>query len=171
MDSFFILAGGLIGPIYALFVEKIGGDILDASSAFALFMITAAVVIFLLAFWEDRSKHKKKFVIAGYGIGVIGYAGYLLVDSPTSLFVVQAILGLSVALKDPAYDALFSDSKKHLTMAWGAWEAVDYLMLGLGALIGGLITQELGFSALLWCMFVLSAMSFFISLKLIFIKE
>jgi hypothetical protein len=170
-DSFYILAGALIGPIYALFVEKIGGDLLDASGAFAVFMITAALVVFLLAFWEDRSKHKKKFVIAGYGIGIFGYAGYLFVNSASSLFVVQAILGLSLALKDPAYDALFSDSKKHLAIAWGTWEALDYLMLGAGALIGGFIAQELGFSVLLWCMFVLSVISFLISLHLISVKE
>jgi len=94
-DSFYILAGALIGPIYALFVEKIGGDLLDASGAFAVFMITAALVVFLLAFWEDRSKHKKKFVIAGYGIGIIGYAGYLFVNSASSLFVVQTMTMLN----------------------------------------------------------------------------
>jgi hypothetical protein len=170
-DSFFILSGGLLGPIYALYVEKIGGDLLDASSAFAVFMITAAIVIFLLAFWEDKSKHKKKFVIAGYGIGALGYAGYLLVNSSLSLFVVQVILGLSIALKDPAYDALFSDCKKHLAMAWGAWEALDYLMLGVGAFVGGFIAQEIGFTALLWCMFVLSLISFFASLQLITVRE
>jgi MFS family permease len=170
-DSFYILAGALIGPIYALFVEKVGGDLLDASGAFAIFMITAAVVIFLLAFWEDRSKHQKKFVIAGYGIGVLGYLGYLFVNSTMSLFIVQAILGLSLALKDPAYDALYSDSKKHLALSWGAWEALNYLMLGVGALIGGLIAQELGFSVLLWCMFILSIISFLVSLRLISVKE
>lgn len=170
-DAFYLLSGGLLGPIYALYVKKIGGDLLDASNAFALFMITAAIVVFLLASWEDKSKHQKKFVIAGYGIGVIGYGGYLLVNSPLSLFIVQAVLGLSIALKDPAYDALFSNSQKHLAMAWGEWEALDYLALGIGALAGGYIAQELGFPALLWCMFVLSVISFCISLRLIFAKE
>lgn len=171
-DAIYLMAGSFLGPIYALFVKKIGGDLLDASSTFAVFMLTAGLVVFLLSLWEDKSKHQKKFVVVGYGIGVIGYAGYLLVNSTISLFVVQVILGLSAALKDPAYDALFSTAGgKHLALAWGEWEAIDYVVLGIGALIGGFIAEWLGFSALLLAMFVMSLFSLFISLTLLKIKE
>lgn len=170
-DALYIFSGGLLGPIYALFVKSIGGDLLDASGAFALFMVSAAVTVFLLALWEDKSKHQTKFVIVGYGIGVLGYFAYLFVNSPISLFLVQVILGLSVALKDPAYDALFSNSQKHLALAWGEWEAVDYLVLGLGALIGGLIAQNFGFDYLLFVMFVMSFFSFVLSLFLLRLKK
>lgn len=170
-DGFFLLSGGLLGPIYALFVEKIGGDLLDASGTFALFMLTAGVVVFLLAQWEDRTKHQRKFVIAGYGIGMLGSFGYLFVNTTLSLLIVQAILGLAVALKDPAYDALFSRSQKHLALAWGEWEAIDYFALSLGAFLGGVIAQKFGFHALLFCMFLLSIFSFGISLLLLRIKE
>lgn len=171
-DAFYLLSGGLLGPIYALFVQSIGGDIFDVGSTFALFMLTAGIVVFLLALWEDKSKHQKKFVIAGYGIGVIGSLGYLFVNSSVSLLIVQMILGLAVALKDPAYDALFSGAeKKHITLAWGEWEAVDYFALGIGALVGALIAQHFGFRVLLWCMFILSVFSFIVSMFLLRIKE
>lgn len=170
-DGLYIFSGGLIGPIYALFVDSIGGDLLDASSTFAFFMLTAAVVVYFLALWEDKSKHLKKFVIAGYGLGVIGYLGYLFVDSPVSLFVVQIILGFSIALKDPAFDALFSSSEKHLALAWGEWEATDYFVLGLGALFGGFVAQNFGFRPLLFCMFFLSIASFFLSIILLRMQE
>lgn len=164
-DAFYILAGALLGPIYALYVEEIGGDLLDASSSFAFFMLTAGVVVYLLSLWEDKSRHRRKFVIAGYGMGVIGYLGYLFVSSPAALFIVQMILGLSAALKDPAYDALFSDSgKKHLVLAWGEWEAMDYIVWGLGALIGGFLAKYFGFQILLYFMFSMSILSFIISM-------
>lgn len=170
-DAFYMLAAAVLGPIYALFVKRIGGDLLDASGTFAMYMLTAGIVVFLLGFWEDKSKHQTKFVILGYGIGVIGYTGYLLVNSTLSLFIVQAILGLSAALKDPAYDALFSNAGgKHLALAWGEWEAMDYIVWGAGALIGGLIAQQFGFQVLLWCMFLLSIFSFIISLRLLQMK-
>lgn len=167
-DAFYLFSGGLLGPIYALFVEKIGGDLLDASSAFALFMLTAGIVVLVLAFWEDKSKHLRKFVIAGYGIHVLGSAMYLLVDSPLMLFIVQAVLGIAVALKDPAYDALFSLSeRKHLALAWGEWESVDYITLGLGALLGGFIANTFGFGVLLFCMFLFSTAAFIVAMKLL----
>lgn len=170
-DGLYLLAGGLLGPIYALFVDEIGGDLLAASTTFALFMLTAGIGVFLLGLWEDRFKHQRKFVIAGYGVGVLGTFGYLFVNSPPSLFIVQIILGLSAALKDPAYDALFSRSGKHLVLAWGEWEAVSYITLGLGAFSGGLIAQFFGFRTLLWCMLALAIFSFSASTFLLKIKE
>lgn len=170
-DAFFLLSGGLLGPIYALYVQKIGGDLLDASTTFAIFMITAGIVVFLLGMWEDKARHQKKFVIAGYGIAVIGSLGYLFVTSTMGLFVVQAILGLAVAMKDPAYDALFSSSQKHLALAWGEWEAVDYVALGIGAFLGGLIASQFGFHVLLSCLFGLSVIAFMISLLLLKFKK
>lgn len=170
-DAFFLLSGGLLGPIYALYVQKIGGDLLDASSTFAIFMITAGVVVFLLGMWEDKVKHQKKFVIAGYGIAMIGSLGYLFVTSTFGLFLVQAVLGFAVAMKDPAYDALFSNSQQHLALAWGEWEAVDYIALGIGAFFGGLIATEYGFHVLLSCLFGLSCISFLLSLLLLKFKK
>ena len=37
--SLFLFAGGLFGPIYAVFVEDIGGDLLTAGAAFGTFSI------------------------------------------------------------------------------------------------------------------------------------
>lgn len=65
-DTWVTLALGMIGPIYAIFVEDIGGDILDASWAYFAFMITSGVVMYLISHWEDRVKHKEKLVTLGY---------------------------------------------------------------------------------------------------------
>lgn len=170
-DALYMLSGALLGPIYALYVREIGGDLLDASLTFALFMLTAGIVVFLLGLWEDKQKHKAYFVVAGYGIGVLGYLGFLFVSSPLMLFVVQIILGLSAALKDPAYDALFSSSgSKHLVLAWGEWEAIDYLTAAAGAIVGGFLAQFFGFKILLWGMFILSIFSFIASMLLLRIR-
>ena len=40
-SALFMLAGGLFGPIYAVFVEEIGGDLLTAGGAYAAFSIAA----------------------------------------------------------------------------------------------------------------------------------
>lgn len=167
-DALFLFAGGLLGPIYALFVKEVGGDLLEASTTFALFMLTAGFVIFFLSFIEDKSRHQNFFVIAGYGLGVIGYVGYFFVTSTIGLFIVQAILGLSIALKDPAYDAMFSrSSEKHLALSWGEWEAMEYMVLGISAIVGGYIAQEFGFQGLFLVMSTFSIVSFLISLYLI----
>lgn len=171
-DALSILSVGFIGPIYALFVEKIGGNILEAGTSYAIFMVTAGVVVLLLAVVEDRVKTQKSFIIAGYGIGVIGTVGYLFVNSSITLFLVQALLGLAMALKGPAYDGLFSRvDMKHVTLAWGEWEAMDYFTLGASAFFGSVIAQYFGFTALLWCMSGAAVLSFLISLSLLYLHE
>ncbi len=167
-DTLYILAGGFLGPIYALYVEKIGGDLLDASLTFALFMGTSGIVVFLFSLWEDKNKHQEKFVILGYLFGVIGYLMYLFVNSPVHLFAVQIVLGLSASLKDPSYDALFSEyGRKHLALAWGEWEAMDYFSLAASALVGGYIVVLFGFQTLFYIMIICSLISFLISLLLL----
>ena len=55
LSSFFInLAAGLFGPIYAIFVEEIGGDLLTAGTAYAIFAIASGSLIFMLGKWEDK---------------------------------------------------------------------------------------------------------------------
>jgi predicted MFS family arabinose efflux permease len=134
-------------------------------------MMTAGIIVYLLGKWEDKSRHQKRFVIAGYGIAMVGSLGYLLVNSTVGLFVVQAILGFAVALKNPAYDALFSNSKQHLTLAWGEWEAINYFALGIGAFLGGVIATQFGFPTLLLCLFILSVCAFLLSLLLLRFKK
>ncbi len=171
-EGFFLFASGLLGPIWAVYVEDIGGDILDASGAFGLFMLTAALVTYVLSKIEDRQRHKAKFVVFGYLIGVIGYTGYIFVESTFQLLLVQAILGLTVAIKDPAYDGLFSKfAKKHITLAWGEWEAMDYLTTGASAIVGGLIAKFFGFKTLIFLMIAFSLVGLLTSLSLLRLKR
>lgn len=44
-DTWATLAIGMLGPIYAIFVEEIGGDLLDASWAYFAFMITSGILM------------------------------------------------------------------------------------------------------------------------------
>ena len=171
-EGFYLFAGGLLGPIWAVYVEEIGGDILDASGAFGAFMLTAALVTYILGRIEDRNRYKAKFVILGYLMGAVGFTGYLFVTNPLTLFGVQAILGITVAVKDPAYDGLYSKfAKKHLTLAWGEWEAMDYLTAGLSAIIGGLIANYFGFRFLFYLMIAFSILGLIMSFSLLHIRR
>lgn len=170
-EGFFLFAGGLLGPIWAVYVEGIGGDILEASGAFGAFMLTAAAVTYLLGRVEDHQRYKAKFVVLGYLMGALGFTGYLFVDNTLSLVGVQAILGITVAVKDPAYDGIFSKfAKSHLTLAWGEWEAMDYLTSGISAVVGGLIAKFFGFQFLIYIMIAASLTGLLVSISLLHIR-
>jgi len=106
---FFNFSAGLFGPIYAIFVERIGGDILTASSAWAMYSIIIGILIFVFGKWEDKL-NKRKMVVLGYSLSAIGTASYIFVQQPLHLFAVQTILGISTAVINPAWNAIFSTS-------------------------------------------------------------
>lgn len=168
-SAFITLAGGLFGPIYAVFVEEIGGDLLTAGSAYAVFAIAAGILIFFISRWEDHVKHQEKLVVMGYTLNVIGFFGYLLVREPWHLFIVQAIFGIAEAIGTPAFDGLYSRhlDKGKYTSEWGLWESKEWITLGIAAFVGGYLANKHGFQALFSFMLSLSIIGFMISLWLL----
>ena len=167
-DAWATLALGMIGPIYAIFVEKIGGDILDASWAYFVFTLTAGVVMYILSFWEDKIKHKESLIVFSYGLITLGCLGYYFVYNQLTLFGVQIVLGLATAFLSPAYDALYSHyvEKKKEASDWGLWESMGYIVGAIAALIGGYIASLYDFKTLFLVMFLFSMIGFFTSLNL-----
>ena len=168
-SSFFLIFSiGLLGPIYAIFVEDIGGDVLTAGSTYAVYSIVMGIVIFLLSKWEDHVKHQEKLLVASRVLTVVGTAGYLFVSSPTDLFLVQVIIGISYAIGAPVYDTMYS---KHLERGkgvsqWGVWESMDAIVTGISAFLGSLIVALFGFHILMIVMLVFSFLSLGVSLLL-----
>ncbi len=172
-DAWANLALGMLGPIYAIFVEEIGGDILDASWAYFAFTFTSGVMIYLIGRWEDRVKHKEKLIVGGYALTAIGALGYMFVDSQTSLIIVQVVLGIATAILNPAFDALYSHYviKENETSNWGAWEGMGYIVAAIAAIIGGYTAHTFGFTALFVIMFVAALTGAIISLGLFNSKD
>lgn len=157
------LAEAMLGPIYALFVEEIGGDLLTASFAFGLYSLVSGVTVYFLGNWEDAVKEQELAVVFGYLIIAFGFAGYLFVHSPQALLIVQIIIGFGDAVYSPAFDAVYS---KHLhdkkaAFAWGSYESMTYILTGIGAVVGGLLVTLFGFNAIFICMSALCLFSSF----------
>ncbi|NOZ80634.1 MAG: MFS transporter [DPANN group archaeon] len=163
-----LLAGAMLGPIYALFVEHIGGDLLDASLTGGFFALAAGVTTLVAGRFADKKKRDELIVAFGYAVMGIGFLLYLFVDSIWSLFGVQILVGFAEAFYSPAFDALYS---KHITKRkagreWGAWESMNYFSIAVGAVLGGLIASNLGFDAIFLFMSALCFLSAFAVLHL-----
>jgi len=156
-----LLAGAMLGPISALFVEKIGGDLLDASLTGAFFALAAGITTLLAGKLADKNKRDEWVVAFGYLVIGIGFFLYMFVNSIWFLFGVQILIGFAEAFYSPAFDALYS---KHITKRkagreWGAWEAMNYFSIAIGAVIGGFIASTFGFNAIFALMSALCIVS------------
>ncbi len=159
----FLLAGAMMGPIYAIFVEKIGGNLLDASFTGGIFSFVAGITAILSGSITDRLKENELMIVLSYILMGIGFFLYIFVHSIKALFLVQIFTGFSEALYYPALDAVYSKhlSKGNQGKQWGMWEAVDYFAIAVGAWVGGVIASYLGFHVLFLVMSFLCFISAF----------
>jgi len=162
-------SGGLLEPFYAVFVGRVGGSLLDAGIAFAIFNIVTGVLIFTFCRTNFYARHMRYIVTIGYLMDVPGYLAYIFVRNSMELFVVQIFLGLALGLAAPAWDALFSAnlSEAQASTHWSAWNGGIAIALGLGGLIGSLIITALSFEALFIIMAAMSGLAGFLSLRII----
>ncbi len=172
-ESFWLLAAGLFGPIYAIFVTNVGGDILAAGGAYAAFSFAAAGMTFFISRWEDCVKHKEKLILLSHVLGSAAILGYLLVENPFQLALIQILLGLANAIGGPAFDGLYSKhlDKGRYSSEWGLYDSVDYLAAGISAAAGGFVASVYGFQMLFIMMFIFSLVSVAVSLKLFHLKR
>lgn len=105
---FWSLAAGMLGPIYAIFVEGIGGDILTTGSAYAAFAFTSGFLMLLTGKFADSFKKPEYLLMISNFLSFLGTTGYLWVSNTTRLFIVQIVLGASEAIGVPVIDGLFS---------------------------------------------------------------
>lgn len=145
-----LLAAAMFGPIQALYVERIGGDLLDASYAGAVFAFAAGVTTLIAGKYADRNEHPKNIIIMGYILMGIGFLLLIAVSTVWQLLFVQLLIGIAAPLYAPAYNAVYARhvNPEKAGFEWGLWDATDYFMAAAGAVIGGLIAHYYGFNAI-----------------------
>lgn len=160
-NSLILLAGAMLGPIQAIFVGMVGGDLMEAGIASGIFSFVAGITVLLSGRFTDKLKEPELVVVVGYMIMAAGFLSYLFVNSVVLLFLAQIVIGFGDAIYNPAFDALYS---KHLDSTkagsqWGMWEATNYFTAAIGAIIGGIIAKNFGFTPVFISMAVLCILS------------
>lgn len=167
VDTITSFSLGLFGPIYAIFVEDIGGDILSASSVWAAYTIVIGVMIIIFGKLEDRIKREGRVMTLGYSLISLSILGYYFVSNPLELLIVQIVLGIGVAIVTPSFDTLYCRylERKKVGFEWGLWEGLGEIFTGLSAIAGGIIAAFFGFKLLFIIMFLVSLAAVLVSIK------
>ena len=161
ISGFYMFAFGMFGPIYALFVERLGGDIQIASNAWAVFLFTTGVLTFMTGKWENQMKESEvgiawsQFIVAG------AYMMYYFADKVAMLYVAQVLLGVAAAFFWPAFHSLYGknvDNKK-AAWQWSFYDAMAYLVPAIAAVMGGWIVKHYSFDAIFLIMAVMSVVA------------
>src|SRR5688500_14524648 len=114
-SNLWYLGEGMLGPLFAVFAERVGGDVLDITWAWAIYLIVQGILPIWCGNLSDSRFSKEHILVVGYAINTIFTFWYLFVGAPVHLFAVQAGLGVAAALATPTWDALYAqyEDKKH----------------------------------------------------------
>ena len=162
----------LIGPFYAVFVERIGGSILDIGYTVAVFSFASGLLIIAIGKISDIL-NKELITSFGYLMFALGSLGYLLITNPLQLFILQIIFALGAACLAAPLSALFARfvQKGKEGLQWGLSGGGTYIAVGLAVTIGTLIVNYFGFTVLFLTMFVIQMAAVMIQLNLYFIDK
>ncbi len=162
-DTVFMGATGLLGRIFALFIEDfmVGGGAAVAGVAAAIYLFTKSILQIPIAHLIDRIRGERDdfwlMFIFTVLIALIPLL-YLIINTPIQLYIVQFVLGLFTAFTFPTYMAIFTrniDKKKEGT-EWGVYFTVTDLVSAALAAVGGYIATEQGFPILIVAVVVVS---------------
>ena len=162
-DTVLFGAAGLLGPIFALYIEDFirGGNAAVAGLAAGIYLFTKSVFQIPIAHFIDKIRGEKDDFWLMFVCTVLTALIpllYLVIHTPVQLYLIQFILGLFTAFTFPTYMAIFTrhiDKDKEGT-EWGIYFTLTDLTSATLAAIGGFLATTQGFPALIIAVVIVS---------------
>lgn len=156
MESIFAFSGGLFGPLYAIFLTGMGGNVLNVGIASAIFFATSSVVTYFMSRWKEHHKSKETLYIIGYFISAWAFLFYMLVGDVFQLYILQALQGIGLALSVPTKKAIYLEhNQKSPTKRWTYLETLSHAAFAVASLTGSYVAYVQGFKTLFIFVFML----------------
>jgi len=159
-------AEAMLVPIYAAFAEKVGGSILDAGIAFAVFSMATGGAVALIGTRSWFQHHIRTFLMLGFVISSACDISYIFVANKWQLFGAQVVAGFATGLIEPTWDSLFTDDIEHSSAKhWSIWAGGTHLTTGVAALLGGVVVAYGSFTILFATMAGIDALALLVAWK------
>lgn len=170
-SSIFIHMGlNVLAPVYAIYVQHIGGQLIDASFSVGFYALLRGVLYFVFARFEDKHLPHRPILFGGYMMYAIAYLAYIIVDAPVWLFVIQGWLAVADTILNPSWSAVIATSLStgQERVTYAKFYGYRSMFEALGAFIGGIAIVSIGFSWTFALMALFAACSAFLALAIRF---
>jgi MFS family permease len=148
------IGDNLIGPFYAIYIQKVGIGLADLGYAGVIFNATIGLLMIAIGKLSDKL-NKELITVAGYYLFALGTLGYMIISRSWHLFLLQVIFALAAACLSAPLTALFAKyiDKKEEGLEWGLNSGGQRIAVAMAVLAGTLIVTKLGFTTLFITMF------------------
>ncbi len=149
ISDIFVLSGfGLVSPILAIFIKDnlIGGTIMAAGIASAIFMITHALLQILFAY-KFNPKDRLWMLRFGTALFVLVPIGYILSTKIYHIYVVEFIYGVAAAFAYPSWSSFFTSNleKGKRGFQYAIYSSSVSIGTAITAGIGAWVAEKIGF--------------------------
>lgn len=142
------------GPLLAIYItnQVVNATLITVGIGVAFYSITKALFQVPLArFLDLRVGEKDDFLVIFMGIllAIVYSFSYLFIHQPWQLYSLQVVAGIADACLMAAYFAFFSHhiDRKSQAFEWSLYSGGVTLSIAGGGLVGALVAQLYGFSA------------------------
>jgi MFS family permease len=165
-------ADSLFGPLYAVYVQNIGGDILDVGNTMALYSIMTGILIILFGKLSDHGR-KELYATMGFALSAVGTLGYVIIATPLQLYFLQIVFAISTALLSAPFSALFAEhiEKSKAGLLWALEGGGSKIIFGIGLLLGTFITYRFGFVTVFVIVFLFQTCATLILARTLFLPQ
>lgn len=169
-NNLWSLAEGMFGPLFALFADRVGGNILDVTWAWAGYLIVRGIASIAVGKVSDRWISKETLIVSGFALNALLTFGYLTVNSSAGLFLVESGLGLAAALALPTWSSLFArySGKVKNGWAWGMASGTDDFVTAFGIVLGGIVVSKFSFTGLFLIMGLIQLLATLYQAKILY---
>ena len=164
---------GLFGPLFAIFTEKIGGDLLDITWAWSIYSIALGLLYFLFGKILNKSKYRVHAMVFGYFLNAVFTFGYIFVHNTIELFIIQIGFAFAESLSTPTWDSLFAEQLDDPgdSFFWSLSGGQSHIVTGIAIAIGGLITYYISFNFLFIMMGCIQTIAMIMQARFLFLKK
>ncbi len=163
-NGIFVFAAGLLIPVFALFVLKIGGGAELAGILVGIQYLTSTLVSLYVVRLKDNISLSRTLLQINFIIRSLAWLIIAFFPTIPVMICAQASLGVAEAIGSPAFNSLVSenlDYKQHIK-EWGMWEIIVTPSTGIASILGGFVVAHYGFGTLFITMSTLSFVSFIV---------
>ncbi len=162
-NGVFVLASSLLGPLYAVYVLRLGQSVITVSTSWSVFLIATTVGTYVISRFKDGTNREIDMLRAGFLIRAFVWLMYGFIHSLPELILLQILLGMGESFGSPAFNALFAEHlEKHEHIHdYADWQIISNIMTASGTFLGGFLVTWFGFRFLFFCMSGLALFSLF----------
>ena len=108
-NAIFVLAESMLISLYAIFAEEIGASLVTIGYLGATVIASRIIGLSVVRFSENYKLNSRHYLIGGFLIRGIAWGSLIFANSISSLFFIQAIIGVGSAIGSPGFLAFFAE--------------------------------------------------------------